>query len=86
MIKFIFVTGEEFSGLAYDSSHCVPGLTLPLGDANFFFINAPSLPGSLKKKITYRVFYLIFASLGYGILTNRTCGIRSFVDDSNCLV
>lgn len=35
MIKFIFVTREESSGLAHDSSHCVPGLTLPPGDANF---------------------------------------------------
>lgn len=37
MIKFIFDPREESSGLAYDSLHCVPGLTLPLGDANFFF-------------------------------------------------
>ncbi len=36
MIKFIFVTGEGSSGLAYDPSHCVPGLTLPPGDANSF--------------------------------------------------
>ena len=37
MIKFIFDPREESSGLAYASLHCVPGLTLPLGDANLFF-------------------------------------------------
>ena len=51
MIKFIFVLGETSSGLAHDVLHCVPGLTLPLGDANnFFFISVLSLSGSLKKK------------------------------------
>ena len=52
MIKFIFDPREESSGLAYDSLHCVPGLTLPPGDANFtlFFINVLSLTGSLEKK------------------------------------
>ena len=55
MIKFIFVTGEESSGLAYDSLHCVPGLTLPPGDANHFFINVLSLTGSLKKKAHHLV-------------------------------
>lgn len=37
MIKFIFDPREESSGLAYGSLHCVPGLTLPPGDANLFF-------------------------------------------------
>ena len=50
MIKFIFVFSERSSGLAHDLLHCVPGLTLPPGDANFFFIHVLSLPGSLKKK------------------------------------
>ena len=49
MIKFIFVPGERSSGLAHDLLHCVPGLTLPLGDATFFFINVLSLSGSLGK-------------------------------------
>lgn len=39
MIKFIFDPREESSGLAYDSLHCVPGLTLPPGDANFSFFH-----------------------------------------------
>ena len=50
MIKFIFVFSERSSGLAHDLLHCVPGLTLPLGDANLFFISVLSSPESLKKK------------------------------------
>ena len=37
MIKSIFVLREASSGLAYDASHCVPGLTLPPGDAKSIF-------------------------------------------------
>ena len=43
MIKFIFVHGERSSGLAHDLLHCVPGLTLPLGDANLFFHHCSQL-------------------------------------------
>ena len=55
MIKFIFVPSNGSSGLAHDPLHCVPGLTLPLGDASTFFINVLSLPGSLKNKWTKRL-------------------------------
>ena len=34
MIKSIFETSIETSGLAYVSTHCVTGLTLPPVDAN----------------------------------------------------
>ena len=37
MIKFIFVPGKSSSGLAHDILHCVPGLTLSLGDATSSF-------------------------------------------------
>lgn len=40
MIKFIFDPREESSGLAYGSLHCVPGLTLPPGDANHVFFSS----------------------------------------------
>ena len=49
MIKFIFVTGDGSSRLAYDPLHCVPGLTLPLGDANLFHHDL-SKSGFLEKK------------------------------------
>ncbi len=49
MIKIIFVTCEGSSGLAYDFSHCVPGLTLPLGDANIFFTNCLRSTEALEK-------------------------------------
>ncbi len=51
MIKFIFVTGEESSGLAYDSSHCVPGLTLPPGDANSFFHQRSQLAWVIEEEV-----------------------------------
>ena len=46
MIKFIFVRCEGSSRLAYDSLHCVPGLTLPPGDANPFSSMSSACLGS----------------------------------------
>ncbi|KAH9243283.1 hypothetical protein K456DRAFT_1818598, partial [Colletotrichum gloeosporioides 23] len=37
VIILIFGFREESSVLAHDSSHSVPGITLPPGDANLFF-------------------------------------------------
>ena len=38
MIIPIFGPREESSVLAHDSSHCVPGITLPPGDANHLLV------------------------------------------------
>ena len=63
MIKFIFVLGERSSGLAHDLLHCVPGLTLPLGDATSLFSSMFSAcPGFLEKN---DIWYNLY---GYGKL------------------
>jgi hypothetical protein len=46
----IFGLRAVFSVLAHDSAHCVPGITLPPGDANFFFLSFSLLFSGLPGK------------------------------------
>ena len=55
MIKFIFVLGERFSGLAHDHLHCVPGLTLPPGDATLFFHQCSQLDWVIEEEKNHRL-------------------------------
>ncbi|KAL0939236.1 uncharacterized protein CTRU02_205846 [Colletotrichum truncatum] len=50
VIILIFGLGEKSSVLAHDSSHSVPGITLPPGDANTFFIVCSGLTRDTAKK------------------------------------
>ena len=49
MIILIFVSREVSAVLAHDSSHCVPGITLPPGDANLSFHCLRRFSGEVKK-------------------------------------
>ena len=63
LINLIFGNGEEASGLAYASFHCVTGLTLPPVDANPSFSSfAASSSGALGKKFRFSKRYTASAS------------------------
>lgn len=49
----IFGLGRRSSVLAHDRLRCVPGITLPPGDANQPFIAAVSEPSAVKKGVRW---------------------------------
>ncbi|KAF0332680.1 hypothetical protein GQ607_000696, partial [Colletotrichum asianum] len=54
VIILIFGLREESSVLAHDSSHSVPGITLPPGDANSLFsLCALACPGLQRRKLCW---------------------------------
>ncbi|KAF3804772.1 hypothetical protein GCG54_00004041 [Colletotrichum gloeosporioides] len=53
VIILIFGFREESSVLAHDSSHSVPGITLPPGDANLFFHCMPWLVQGYEEETAF---------------------------------